>query len=175
MKGKWIEIKAGRDNSPIIIMAKQTQLGEITLIYYKSNQSRIMRNETFIITHLFPTPPFFLGLILLLIFSTSSTPAALLSPVWGLSHRKQFSINFSKLSPSQRQQFITNWSSVGSFHWGAVLQKHTLQSGSLLQWRLFFPWALRSCQDLLLHRHPTVSYPPSGIQLLHVVFSRDCR
>lgn len=75
--------------------------------------------------HLFPIPPFFLGLILLLIFSTSSTPASLLSPAGGLSHRKQSSMSLSNLSPSRRQQFVTNCSSVNPFHWGTVLQKHT--------------------------------------------------
>ena len=56
--------------------AKQTQLGEISIIYYQSNQSRIMRNKPKPETHLPPTPPFFLGLTSPPVFSPSSSPAA---------------------------------------------------------------------------------------------------
>ena len=46
-KGSWVEIRTGRDPSPITITGK-TDLtwGKINLIYYQSNQSRVMRNKT---------------------------------------------------------------------------------------------------------------------------------
>lgn len=41
--------------------AKQTLLGEISLICYQSNQSRVMRNKSPVLKHLLPTPPFLPG------------------------------------------------------------------------------------------------------------------
>jgi len=57
---------------PLPSWVKQTQLGEISLIYCQSNQSRIMRNKNKSKKHLPPTPPFFPGSTSLWIFSTST-------------------------------------------------------------------------------------------------------
>jgi len=113
-----------------------------------------MRNKTQIFKYLPSTPPFFLASASLLIFSTSSPQAAqrdgerglavslshvlsaapsssLSSPasVWGPTHGRQSSINFSNAGPSHRLQFFTNCSSMGPFHVsfprGLVLQEQT--------------------------------------------------
>ena len=43
MKGSWVDREVTHQ---LPSRAKQTRLGEISLIYYQSNQSRIMRNKT---------------------------------------------------------------------------------------------------------------------------------
>jgi len=46
MKGLWVEIRTGTSLTNYCHKQNQTQLGEISLIYYQSNQSMVMRNET---------------------------------------------------------------------------------------------------------------------------------
>ena len=110
-----------------------------------------------------PSPhpsPFFPGLTLLPIFSTSSPRVAqgdrewglqsvhhtlslpLLppqgedsshsspAPAWGPSHRDQPSMNFSNVSPSHRLQFFTNCSSMGPIHGVQSFKNRLLQRGS---------------------------------------------
>lgn len=45
-KGFWIEIKIGRDHSPVPIMGKTDSISEMDIIRYQSNQNRLMRNKT---------------------------------------------------------------------------------------------------------------------------------
>lgn len=44
MGSTCVEIKGGRDHSPVTFMAKETQFEKISLTYCQSNQSSIMRN-----------------------------------------------------------------------------------------------------------------------------------
>lgn len=47
MRGSQLKTRAGRYHSAVLLsQAKQTRLGEISLIYYQTNQSRIIRNKT---------------------------------------------------------------------------------------------------------------------------------
>ncbi|KAK4828316.1 hypothetical protein QYF61_025328 [Mycteria americana] len=85
--------------------------------------------------------------------SSHSSPA----PVWGPSHRRQFSTNFSNVSPSHGLQFFMNCSSVGPFHGVQSFRNRLLQHRSptgsqvlpanLLQHGLLSPWVHRSCQE----------------------------
>lgn len=46
MKGSLLEIRSGRDHSPITVMGKpDLTWGKVSFIYYQLNQSRIMRNK----------------------------------------------------------------------------------------------------------------------------------
>lgn len=56
-KGSWSEISTGGNHSPIMDL---TSLGEMTLIYYQTKQSRITRNTIQILQHFSSTPHFFL-------------------------------------------------------------------------------------------------------------------
>ncbi|KAK4827365.1 hypothetical protein QYF61_017303 [Mycteria americana] len=76
---------------------------------------------------------------------------------WGLFHGRQFSMNFSNVSPSQGLHFFMNCSSVGPFHGVQSFRNRLLQRGSpmgsqvlpanLLQRGLLSPWGPRSCQE----------------------------
>ena len=47
MKGSWVEIRTGRSLSNYHYQQNRLDVGKkINLIYYQSNQSRIMRNKT---------------------------------------------------------------------------------------------------------------------------------
>jgi len=72
-KGSQVEIRTGRDHSPVTITGKtDSAWGKINLIYYQSNQSWKMRNKNKSYKHLPHNPPFFPGSASLLIFSTFS-------------------------------------------------------------------------------------------------------
>lgn len=61
----------GRERSLRDYCRGQNRLGEISLIYYQSDQTRVIRNETKNYNTFPPPLPFFLSL--LLTFATSST------------------------------------------------------------------------------------------------------
>ena len=61
-----------RERSLINYCLGQNRIDLGKLLYYQSNQSKIMRNKTKSSNHLPPIPPFFMGSTSLLIFSTSS-------------------------------------------------------------------------------------------------------
>lgn len=111
------------------------------------NQSRTMRSKTSLKNAFHFTPPSFLGPTFSLpvtqgerkwrlwsistqaithcsccyiFLRESSSPA----PVESLSHRRQFSMNFSSMSPPHKLQ-LTNCSSMDPFPWAAALQEQT--------------------------------------------------
>jgi len=87
-----------------------------------------------------------------------SSPA----PAWGPSHRRQFSTNFSKVSPSHGVQSFRN----RLLQYGSPMGSQVLPA-NLLQHGLLSPRVHRSCQEPALHgKLTTVSQPPSGIHLL---------
>jgi len=80
----------------------------------------------------------------------------------GSSHGRQFSTNFSNVSPSQGLQLFTNCPNVGPFHGVQSFRKRLLQRGSptgsqalpanLLWHGLLSPWVCRSWQEPALVR-----------------------
>lgn len=132
-------------------------LGKSVLIYYKSHHSRILRKKPAILRHLPLTTPFFPGLILLLIFSTSflmssterwgignggfimfsllhlpqgkESSHSSTDPPWGPFHGEKLSVNFFSGSLSNGLQFFTNFSSM-SLSWG--LSRNLLNEKHLL-------------------------------------------
>jgi len=100
--------------------------------------------------------------------SSHSAPA----PAWGPSYGRQFSTNFSNVSPSRGLQLFMNCPSMGPFHRVQSFRNRLLQHG--------VPHGVTSHQTcssvgsslhgssriLLEHRLPTGSQPPSGIHLL---------
>ena len=45
-KGSWVKVRTGRDHSAITVTGKTDSTWGKKLIYYQSNQSRVMRNKT---------------------------------------------------------------------------------------------------------------------------------
>jgi len=115
--------------------------------------------------------------------SSHSAPA----PARGHSDQRQFSTNFSSISPSHGLQLFMNCPSVGPLHGVQSFSNRLPQHGSpmgsqalpanLLRCELLSPWVRRSWQEPAPAQAPHgVTQPPSGIHLLrHGVPSMGCR
>jgi len=142
--------------------AKKTQLGKINSIYCKSNQSRVMRNETKSL-NTFPHPLLLPGLNFTSNFLHLLPPRGIVgwgmglrsvhhtlsllflppqeddssqsspAPAWGPFHGRQLSMNCFNMSPSHRLQFFMNCSSVGLFHRVQSFRNRLFQRGSPME------------------------------------------
>jgi len=153
MKGSRVEISTGRDHSPFAVTDNRLNLGRKgSLSHHQSNQRRIVRNKSRFKTsspHPFLLPgrsftqvhsllpseqrrgmgnggcgQFITRCLCRCFLLRGRTPDTLpLIQCEDSSHRRQFSTNFSNMSPSHGLQLFTNCPSVGPFPRGAVLQE----------------------------------------------------
>lgn len=136
--------------------AKRLNLGKINVIYYQSNQGKLVRNK---ILKSSPQPSILPGLHSLFVYvlpasSTgkqgmgaminssyvSADPSFLpqrkdpspssLAPVWGPSHGRKSSVNFSTMSPSHRIPFFMNCCSMDPFYRAQTFSNRLFQHES---------------------------------------------